>query len=74
MTFDQVILSMINDKMLQNNKIDPELHQRIQRDILLMPADSDIHADYEKSECNSVSEESEESNTTSIEQTSSETK
>ena len=34
--FDQVILSMINDKMLQNNRISPELHQNIQRDILLM--------------------------------------
>ena len=73
MTFDQVILSMINDKMLQNNWIDEELHQRIQRDILLMPADFDIHAAYGKSECNSVSEESEESNTTSIEQMNSET-
>ena len=36
MNFDQVILSMINDKMLQNNRISPELHQNIQRDILLM--------------------------------------
>lgn len=27
---------MINDKMLQNNRISPELHQNIQRDILLM--------------------------------------
>ena len=36
MNFDQVILSMINDKMLQNNRISPELLQNIQRDILLM--------------------------------------
>ena len=36
MNFDQVILSMINDKMLQNKHISPELHQNIQRDILLM--------------------------------------
>lgn len=36
MNFDQVILSMINDKMLQNNRISPELHQNIQRDILRM--------------------------------------
>lgn len=36
MNFDQVILSMINDKMLQNKHISLELHQNIQRDILLM--------------------------------------
>ena len=36
MTLEQVVLTMINDKMLDNGQISEKLHSRIQKDIVTL--------------------------------------
>lgn len=36
MTFEQTILTMINDKMLKHSKISQELYNALQKDIIVM--------------------------------------
>ena len=52
MNFDQVILSMINDKMLDNGQISKKLHSSIQKDIFSLLA-SDTAAMKREEEINS---------------------
>ncbi|MBC5778688.1 hypothetical protein [Blautia difficilis] len=36
MTLEQVVLTMINDKMLDHGRISPKLHGNIQKDIVTL--------------------------------------
>ena len=40
MTFEQTMLTMINDKMLNNGQISQDMHSSIQKDILSMVSTS----------------------------------
>ena len=40
MTFEQTMLTMINDKMLDNGQISPNMHGSIQKDIMSMVSTS----------------------------------
>ena len=44
MTLEQVVLTMINDKMLDNGQISEKLHSSIQKDIIALGAFSAVVA------------------------------
>ena len=53
MTLEQVVLTMINDKMLDNGQISEKLHSSIQKDIFSLLAASDTAAMKREEQINS---------------------
>ena len=45
MTLEQVVLTMINDKMLDNGQISEKLHSSIQKDIITLSAFNTVVAE-----------------------------